>query len=177
MSVNTHDEIYPLVFAGLGRVLTHATLAQSLDLKGSDGGRRTPLTLSRMFQGATWQHLKHFGLHGLIMYTDAELIDFFDRHRRTIDSVALRSIFLHEKDPNSQDAGPCEAWKHFFGELRKRSIRFRNLDLFEIYDCCNNQGETVDLATSVNGGATVLGYLRDGGPNPFTRDTVREVSG
>lgn len=176
VSVNTHQDTYPLLFAGLGRLLTHANLVQSLDLRGSGGRRRTPLMLSRMFQNATWPHLKHFGLHGLVLYTDAELIAFFDRHRGTIDSVALKSMFLHEKEPNSLDLSPCEAWKHFIGELRKRSIRFQSLDLSRIYDCCNSQGEIPELATRANGGEKILKYLRDGGPNPLTLDTIREVS-
>ena len=149
-------------------------MLQSLDLRCTLGEqRKSRLVLSRLFQDFTWPHLKHIGLHGFNMHTDAELIAFFDRHRATIDSVALRSIFLHERAFDNLDASPCEAWKHFFGELRKRSIKFQNLELDKIRDCCNP-----GLILGVRGdfGRKVLEYLRDGGPNPLTADTDSEAS-
>ncbi|KAF6218801.1 hypothetical protein HO133_005344 [Letharia lupina] len=175
ISVNTHQDAYPLCFAGLGRLLTHATLVQSLDLKCTGGRRQSRLILSRVFQSATWPCLKHFGLHGFIMHTDVELITFFERHRATIDSVALRSMFLHQKELNSREDSPCEAWKHFFGKLRQRSIKFQNLDLFRIQDCSNPFEVHPDLSVRANGGKTVLQYLRDGGLNPLTIDTINEA--
>ena len=177
VNVNTFRDTYPLNFAGLGRLLTHATQVQSLDLKCTGGRRQTRLILSRAFQNATWPHLKHFGLHGFIMHTDAELIAFLDRHRASIDSVTLRSMFLHEKDVNSTTYdSPCEAWKHFFGELRKRSIKFRSLDLFQIHDCTNLESVQRDLAVRTEHGAKVLQYLRDGGPNPLHYYCITEAS-
>lgn len=174
--VSTHRDTYPVNFVGLGQLLIHATLAQSLDLKGTGGRRKSRLVLSRLFQDFTWPHLKRIGLHGFVMHTDAELIAFFDRHRATVDSVALRSMFLHEKAFDDLDDSPCEAWKHFFSELRRRSIKFQSLELFKIHDCCNSEGEHPDLAIRGNRGKKVLEYLRNGGPNPLTVDTVSEAS-
>ena len=179
VNVNTHQDTYPLVFGGLGRFLTHATLLQSLDLKCTGGRhqlRQSFLKLSQVFQDATWPYLKHFGLHGFDMHTDAELIAFLDRHRATIDSVTLKSIFLHEKDSKPTDGFPCEAWKHFFGELRKRSISFQTLDLFKIYDCCNTEDEYPDLASHAAYGERVLRYLRNGVPTPFESVSINEAS-
>lgn len=176
VNVNTHFDTWLLDFAGLGRFLTQATLLQSLDLKCSRGERQTRLSLSQVFKTATWPYLKHFGLHGFVMSTNMDLIAFFDRHRATIDSVAFKSIFLHEKDFNSRDHSPCEAWKHLFTELRKRSIKFQNLELFRIHDCCNWGGECPDLADRADRGEKILQYLRHGGPNPLTVETVSEVN-
>ena len=175
VTVNTHQDTHPLLFAGLGRLLIQATLVQSLDLGCMSGRRQARLMLSRVFQNATWPCLKHIGLHGFIMHTDAELIAFFDRHRATIDSVTLRAIFLHEKDPNSLDPSFCEAWKHFFGELRKRSIKFQNLYLYRIRDCYNSAKGLPDLAIRAENGGKVLHYLRHGGPNPLAADDIREA--
>lgn len=175
VNFNTNHGKDLLNFAGLGRLLTHATMLQSLDLKCTDW-QHHPLKLSRVFQNATWPRLKHFGLHGFTMYTDVELIAFFDRHRATLASVALKSMFLHQKDFNSTDASPCEAWKHLFGELRKRSIKFQVLNLFRIHDCYNWEGKHPTLAIRVNCGESVLRYLRDGGPNPLTSQIIDQAS-
>lgn len=172
VNVNTHEDTYPLIFAGLGRLLTHATLVQSLDLRCTGGRHSSRLILSRVFEDATWPHLKHFGLYGFKMHTDVELVAFFDRHRATIDSVAFRHMFLHEKHLGSPDNSLCEAWKHFFDELRKRSITFQNLDLLEIYDCHNRLRESRDLAFRTGYGVKALQYLRGGGPNPLEWDAV-----
>ena len=177
ISVTTHNDACRLDYAGLGEVLTHATMLQSLDLRCTFSGRRkSRLILSRLFRDFTWPHLKHFGLHGFNMHTNSELIAFFDRHRATIDSVMLGSIFLHERAFDSLDISPCEAWKHFFGELRKRSIKFQNLELCKIHDCCNWEGEHPDLTVRGARGRRVLEYLRDGGPNPLEVDTSSETS-
>ena len=169
ISVNSHQDSYPLNFAGLGRLLTHARSLQFLDLK-SPGLRflRSRLTLSQMFQDFIWLHLKHIGLSGFIMHTDMGLIALLCRHRETVESVALEAIFLHAKDTNSEDRSPCEAWKNFFGTLRKLSVKFKTLHLSRIHDCCNHWGIQPDIARRVDGGAKVLQYLRDGGPNPLT---------
>lgn len=169
LHINTHGDTHPLLFAGLGRLLIHATLLQSLDLSCLGGQRQARLILSRVFQNATWPHLKHFGLHGFVVHSDAELIAFFDRHRATIDSVALKSMFLHDKDINSPDPSFCQAWKHFFGELRKRAIEFQKLDLYRIQDCYNSAAGLPDLAAREK---KVLQYLRHGGPNPFASDVI-----
>lgn len=176
ITVTAHNDACRLDYAGLGRVLTHATMLQSLDLRCTCNGRRkSRLSLSRLFQDFTWPHLKHFGLQGFNMHTDADLIAFFDRHRATVDSVMLGRIFLHERAFGNLDAFPCEAWKHFFGELRKRSIKFQNLELFTIYDCCNSESEHPDLTVRGGRGKRVLEYLRDGGPNPLEVDTSNAI--
>ncbi|CAF9943430.1 MAG: hypothetical protein ALECFALPRED_000331 [Alectoria fallacina] len=167
VNVNTHEDTHPLIFAGLGRLLTHATLVQSLDLRCTGGRQYSRLILSRVFEDATWPHLKHFGLHGFKMHTDVELVAFFDRHRATIESVAFTHMFLHEKHLSSPDDTLCEAWKHFLDELRKRSITFQNLDLLEIYDCHNRERKAPDLASRTGYGVKALQYLRGGGPNPL----------
>lgn len=179
VNVNTHQDTYPLVFAGLGRFVTHATLLESLDLKSTRSRGQlleSHLDLSQVFQDATWSYLKHFGLHGFAMYTDAALIAFLDRHRATIDSVTLKSTFLHVKHSDPTDDSSCEAWNHFFGELRKRSINFQTLDLFKIYDCYNSEGEDPDLAFNAEYGGRVLRYLRDGVPTPFGSVSITEAS-
>ena len=168
VNVNTHQDRYPLNFDGLGRLLTHAAMAQSLDLECTRGQRLSCLRLSRVFQGFEWSHLKHFGLHRFRMTTDVELIAFFDRHRATLDSVSLRNIFLHERDIYSTNVSPCEAWKNFFGELRRRSIKFKSLNLEQIHDCYNFPGGYSDLAAGTNYGERVLHYLHEGGSNPLT---------
>lgn len=172
MHVNTSNDTCRLDFAGLGRLLTHATTLQSLDLKGTGGLRKSRVMLSRLFKTFTWPHLKHFGLHGFSMHTDAELIAFFDRHRATLKSVALKTIFLHEKPFDDPNISPCEAWKHLFGELRKRSITFQNLVLFQIYDCRNSERDDMDLAARGKHGEKVLDFLRNGGLNPLAVDEV-----
>ena len=156
----------PLRFPGVGRVLTHATLLQSLDLKCPGTCRQTRLILSRLFHTFTWPHLKHFGLHGFTMHTDVELIAFFDRHR-TLESVALRSMFLHQRGSASSDTVPCEAWRHLFRKLREQAINFKVLDLFELHDCANEEGTHPNLAVRANWGASVVQYLRHGGANPL----------
>lgn len=171
MNVKTRQGSETLDFAGLGRLLAHAKTLQSLDLICTGARRQSSLVLSKVFKDTTWLHLKHFGLLGFTMNTNVELIAFFDRHRATIDSVALRSIFLHEETSKAGDGYTCEAWKHFFGELRKRSIVFQSLDLFEIHDCRNWEGEGPDLAVRADCGENLLKYLRDGGPNPLTCDS------
>lgn len=175
LTINTFQNSEVLEFDGLGRVLAHATLMQSLDLRGC--GPRRFLSLSQVFQNTTWPHLKHFGLHGFTMRTNKELIAFLDRHRATIDSVDLRSMFLHEENPNYTSHSPCEAWKYLFDELRKRSINFRNLYLSRIYDCFNREREreNPDLAQRAKHGANVLQYLRDGGSNPLALDRISEA--
>ena len=168
--VNTHQDTYPLTFGGLGQLLTRATELSSLDLRSHSGYvRKSRLILSRLFHGFTWSHLRHIGLSGFKMHTDAELISFFDLHRATINSVTLRFIFLHEIESKPDDHSPCEAWKHFFGELRKRSIKFQHLTLFRIHDCCNSEHDKIDLHVHVGGGKKVLKYLDHGGPNPLVR--------
>ncbi len=172
VSINPYGHSCPLHFDGLGRLLTHPTMLQSLDLKCvGDGLRRTNLLMYRLHQGFQWPHLKHFGLYGFSMHTDTELLAFFQTHRASIESVTLHSMFLHEKDLQSAETGLCQAWKHFFGELRKRSIKFQRLDLFQIYDCRNHKGMIPGLASRTDGGRRVLEFLRDGGPNPLDRAT------
>ena len=169
------SNIDSLNFAGIGRVLTHATLLRSMDLKCIGKHRYRLLELSRLFHNFTWPHLKHLGLHGFMLYTDVELVSFFDRHR-TLDSVALRSMSLHQKDTNLPDEGPCEAWKQFFCQLREKKITFKVLDLFELYDCANQKSLHPDLAERANWGAYVLQYLRHGGANPLELVPFDEVS-
>ena len=170
--IDPQGHSYPLDFNGLGRLLAHPTMLQSLDLKCvSDGPSRTSLLMYKLHQGFHWPHLKHFGLYGFSMHTDTELIAFFQTHKASIESVTLHSMFLHEKDFLSTDRSPCQAWKHFFGELRKRSIKFQRLDLFEIYDCRGPKGRIPDLAARADGGRRVVKFLRDGGPNPLDRAT------
>ena len=49
------------------------------------------LGLSQEIQDFRWPQLKHFGLEGFMMHTDAELISFFDRHQGTIEcSLSFR---------------------------------------------------------------------------------------
>ena len=165
----------PLTFAGIGQVLTHATLLQSLDLKCTGEIRHKRLKLSKLFQNFTWPHLKHLGLHGFILFADAELVSLFDRHR-TLDSVALRSMSLHQRGSSSSDESPCEAWKHFFRKLRAKKIKFEVLDLFELYDCANGKGSHPELAVRANWGAYVIQYLRHGGENPLKLVPFDEVS-
>ena len=162
----------PLNFAGIGRVLTHAKLLRSLDLKCVGTYRHKRLVLSRLFQNFTWPHLKHLGLHGFTLYTDVDLVSLFDRHR-TLNSAALRSIYLHQQ---LSEESPCEAWKHFFCKLRERKIKFEALDLFELYDCANYLGLHPELAVRANWGAYVLHYLRHGGANPLVLVPWDEVS-
>ena len=177
LHVNTHYDTCRLDFAGLGRLLTHATMLQSLVLVGTAELRKSRLMLSRLFRDFTWPHLKHFGLQNFTFHTDAELIAFFDRHRATIKSVGLRTMFLHEKPLNDRNVLPCEAWKHFFSELRKRSIKFQKLEVFHIYDCCHWVRNDLDLndpdlAARGYYGEKILEYLHDGGPNPLAADEV-----
>ena len=160
------SETDTLNFAGVGRVLTNAIFLQSLDLKCAGENHQRRLKLSRLFQDFTWPHLKHLGLHGFIMFTDKELVSLFDRHR-TLKSVALRSISLHQTGSSSTGQSPCEAWKHFFCKLLAKEIKFEVLDLFELYDCANYKGLHPDLALRANWGAYVLQYLRFGGANPL----------
>ena len=162
-------------FAGIGRVLTNAKLLQSLDLKCTGENRHKRLKLSRLFQNSTWPHLKHLGLHGFVMYTDVELVSLFDRHR-TLDSVALRSMTLHQRGSDPTDESPCEAWKHFFCKLREKEIKFEALDLSKLYDCANYRGLHPELAVRANWGAHVLEYLHHGGPNPLVLVSFNEVS-
>ncbi len=177
VNVNTRRDRNALEYAGLGRFLAHATLLQSLDLKFG-GVSQARLNLSELFQDATWPYLKHFGLHEFDMDTDADLVAFFDRHRTTMDSVTLRSIFLHEEDSKPTATAACEAWKHLFGELRKRSITFQTLELCNIYDCRNWKGKSPepDLASRADHGEKVLQYLRNGGPNPLESSKTRIVN-
>ena len=175
VNVNTHHDTWPLTFPGLGRILTHATQLQSLDLKShSTKVRQSYLNLPQVFQNFTWPNLKHTGLSGFKLWTDAGLIAFFHRHRATVDSVSLRFMFLHHKDPSSTDDTPCEAWAHFFGELRGLKITFRNLELFRIHDCCNSERGILELHTRAAGGISVLRYLRLGGPNPLQLPSARK---
>lgn len=107
-----------------------------------------------------------------MIHTDAELIAFFDRHQGTIDSATLRSMFLHQKDSGSTYHSRCEAWKHFFGQLRNRSINFQSLYVARIYDFYNCVGYYPDNAVRINGGGGLLRYLRDGGLNPLVSELI-----
>ena len=168
LNVNTHRETCALNYAGLGRILTHATNLQSLDLKCHSGlVFQSRLVLSRLFRDFTWQHLKHIGLSGFRLYSTVDLIAFFHRHRATIVSVTFNFMFLHQSNVNSTIGNPCQAWKHFFNELRKRSIKFRNLRLHQIHDCCNSEGDERKLDKLVGYGVRVLRYLHEGGTDPF----------
>ena len=169
------SDIDSLDFAGIGRLLTHAILLESLDLKCTGEIRHKRLKLSRLFHKFTWPHLKHLGLHGFVMFTDVELVSLFDRHR-TLDSVALRSMSLHQRGPNSSDESPCEAWKNFFRKLHEKKMKFEVLDLFELYDCANCPGLHPELAVRANWGAYVLQYLRHGGENPLKLVPFDEVN-
>ena len=171
--VNPHQDRYPVNYGGLGRLMVHATMLKSLDLRcAPTAPRQAHLNLSRVFQNATWPHLKHFGLYGFAMHTNADLIAFFDRHRATLDSVFLQRMFLHQKNTNLPGDFVCEAWKHLFGELRKRSIKFQKLKLFRIFDCHHDESHLPLLHTRAGGGERVLRYLHEGGPNPLALDTV-----
>ena len=168
LNVNTHRETYALDYAGLGRVLTNATKLQSLDLKCHSGIIcQSRLVLSQLFRDFTWPHLNHIGLSGFRLYSDVDLIAFFHRHQATIDSVTFKFMFLHQRDINSTGRKPCEAWKRFFDELRRRSIKFHDLRLYRIHDCCNSELDEVELDKRVGYGEKVLKYLDCGGANPF----------
>ena len=168
VNFNTHQDTYPLTFAGLGRALTHATKLQFLDLKCHSGVvRRSRLLVSSVFREFTWPHLKHVCLSGFRLHTDVGLIAFFHRHRATIDSVTFKFMFLHQKDFGTRTYRPCEAWKHFFDELRKRSIKFQDLQLYRIHDCSNSEFDDTELHSRAGFGSRVLRYLCDGGPNPL----------
>ena len=85
-------------------------MLESLDLKCVGGEpHQSRLRLSQVIQYFTWAQLKHFGLDGFTMHTDAELMAFFDRHQGIIDSATLRSMFLHQKDPGFPYHSRCEA--------------------------------------------------------------------
>ena len=169
LNVNTHHGTYDLDYAGLGRILTSANQLQSLDLKSH--GRvphQSLLELSPLFQDFTWPHLTHIGLSGFHLNGDKDLIDFFHRHRATIDSVSLEYMFLHQPDPNALVRRSCEAWRRFFDELRRRSIKFHDLHLYCIHDCRNNsQRVGAELHLRVGFGYEVLRYLDHGGTNPL----------
>ena len=146
LNVNTHRKTYPLTYPGLGRILTNATKLQSLDLKcHSNIICQSRLVLSRLFQDFTWPQLKHIGLSGFRLYSAVDLIAFFHRHRATIDSVTFMYMFLHQPDINSPVGKPCEAWRQFFDELKRRSIKFDDLSLLRIHDCCNSELDEVQL--------------------------------
>ena len=165
LNVNTHNETYSLTYPGLGRVLTNATKLQFLDLNCHSCQSR--LVLSRLFGDFTWPHLKHIGLSGFRLYSSVDLIAFFHRHRATIDSVTFMYMFLHQPDTNSTVGKPCEAWRQFFNELRRRSIKFYDLRLYRIHDCCNSEVDKVELDKRAGYGKRVLRYLDYGGPNPL----------
>ena len=168
LNVNTHQETYALDYAGLGRVLTNATKLQSLDLKCHSGIiRQSRLVLSQLFRDFTWPHLNHIGLSGFRLYSDRDLIAFFHRHRAIINSVTLKFMFLHQRDVNSPVGKSCEAWKRFFDELRIRSIKFHDLHLYSIHDCCNSERQEAKLNKRVGYGENVLRYLDSGGMNPL----------
>ena len=170
LNVETHCDIKPLRFENLGRFITHAQKLQSLDLHCSLGkfGPTTGIVLSQVFQDFTWPHLKHFGLYDFSLYTNEDLIAFFDRHRATLDSVSFKWIYLRQQTFASTDDAPGQAWRHLFGQLRKRSINFQKLTLLGIGDRCSFQGKWPHLPDRANRGPRVLQYLRDGGVNPFT---------
>ena len=176
LDVNPHDELCPLQF-GIGRFLTNARMLHSLDLNcvKDEALPTAGFVLSRVFNDFKWPHLKHIGLSGFKIHTDVELIAFFERHRATLDSVSLNSIYIHQNVLDFTDDIPCQPWKHLFGELRKQSITFQRLALFEISDCCNPGSEWPYLAGRADRGTRVLQYLRDGGPNPFSRYIVMRV--
>ena len=168
LNVNTHQDTYALDYAGLGRVLTSATKLQSLDLRCHSGIiRQSRLVLSQLFRDFTWPHLNHISLSGFRLYSDVGLIAFFHRHRATIDSVTLKFMFLHSRDVNSPVSKPCEAWKRFFEELRRRSIKFYDLYLYRIHDCYNSQLDGAELDREFGYGKKILRYLDSGDTNPF----------
>lgn len=170
LHVNTHLDKFPLDFGGLGRLLTRATELSALNLKSYKAHKfQSRLVLSRFLNGFTWSHLSHIGLSGFRIYTDAELITFFDLHRATINSVSLTFMFLHERESKPNVDSRCEAWKHFFGKLRERSIKFQRLILYRIHDCYNPTHDNFEMHLHVEGGKKVLEYLNSGGPNPLAR--------
>lgn len=173
LNVNTHQDTYALNFAGLGRILTSAIQLQSLDLKcHSNVLCQSRLSLSRLFQDFTWPHLNHFGLSGFRLYSDVDLIAFFHRHQATLDSVSLTYMFLHQHDIDSPVRGPCEAWRRFFDELRRRSIKFHHLHLYRIHDCRNSELAEAKLDMKAGFGDKVLRYLNHGGTNPLEAGPV-----
>ena len=177
LEVNTHRETYALDYAGLGRILTNATKLESLDLKcHSTVVYQSRLVLSQLFQNFTWPHLKHIGLSGFRLYHDADLIAFFHRHRATIDSVTFMFMFLHRTDINSPIGKRCEAWRHFFDELRRRSIKYHTLRLYRIHDCYNPDLIRAGLDTKAGYGEKVLQYLNHGGTNPLAAVPVTHPS-
>ena len=176
LNVNTHHDTYPLTYSGLGRILTNATELQSLDLKCHGKVRcQSRLVLSQLFRDFTWLHLKHIGLSGFRLHSDVGLIAFFQRHHSTIDSVRLEFMFLHQEDINSPIGKPCEAWTHFFAELRRLSIKFDDLHLYGIHDCSNTEYDVLKLDAKAGYGEKVLRYLNHGGPNPL--EHVPDVRG
>ena len=176
LNVNTHHDTYPLTYNGLGHVLTNATKLQSLDLKCHGNIRcQSRLTLSQLFRDFTWPHLKHIGLSGFRLHSGVGLVAFFHRHHATLDSVTLEFMFLHHIDINSPIGRPCEAWKHFFAELRRRSIKFHDLRLYRIQDCSNSDFDEPKLDAKAGYGERVLRYLNHGGTNPL--EAVPEIRG
>ena len=169
LNINAHGDKCPVDFAGLGRLIISAQMLHSLDLNcvKEEMYPGIRLVLARVFKCFTWPHLKHFGLSGFILCTDKALIDFFESHRATLESVSLKSIYLRQKNHQPTYYYPRQPWKHFFDDLRKRSIIFRSLTVYELCDCSNRDGKWPYLTGFANPGTRVLQYLRDGGLNPF----------
>lgn len=93
----------PIVRCYIARIESASQSEQPLVTKCVGGEpHQSCLGLSQVIQDFRWPQRKHFGLEGFMMHTDAELIAFFDRHQGTIDSVTLRSMFLHQKDSGSK---------------------------------------------------------------------------
>ena len=162
----------PLTYGGLGGLLKHATslltlkLASSYWPEPSDEDNCPPmLDISTLLQGFTWQHLKHISLHGFLMIGHEDLMDFFERHRATLESVELMAVrILHHPDP--QDT-ICEAWKQLFSGLRRRGIIFLTLRLSFLQDCYDLEGHFSQPNNPAYHGDKMLRYLRQGGINPL----------
>ena len=169
LNISPHGVNCHLGSKSLGRFITHAQMLHSLDLNCVQERPYpdTRIIILKVIRDFTWPHLKHFGLSGFIVCSDAGLMSLFKRHRATLESVSLKSIHLRPKINDPTDSPPGQTWKHFFGELRHRSISFRSLTLVDLCDRSNRQGKWPYLTDRANAGTRVLQYLRDGGQNPF----------
>lgn len=166
------DDAQPLTYGRLGGLLTHATFLVTLKLASSywpepaDEDDLPPmLDVATLLQGFTWPYLKHISFRGFLMIGHEDLLDFFDRHRATLDNVELMAVrILHHPDP--QDT-ICEAWKHLFNGLRRRDITFHTLRLSFLQDCYDLRGHFSQPDDPTYHGDVMLKYLRQGGTNPM----------
>ncbi|MCJ1455625.1 hypothetical protein MMC28_005980 [Mycoblastus sanguinarius] len=156
ITVNTHHGTDSLAFSGLGPYIAHAKGLDTLRIVSFP--EKWKAEISSVFVTSTWQHLRSLSLVQFTMCPTIALVNFFDRHRATLEHLELTHVCL----TRFQNEEPYELWAHLFDELRRRSITFKELNLALQW----TWGWYTDYSTG--DGGRVLKYLREGGINPLS---------